>query len=157
MSKCRKCNGEGYEWIDEDSYVVQHPCYHCGTSGEVDEETDFHDRLMSVANTLAYQQESEYRKWCDSDPDGDGYDLHAAENMMRTSDYFLARVYERQYDIAEQLSKLPLPSQEVLVAWNEEAQVSLCARFNQSVKAELEAKQELKEATAIFGDDDIPF
>lgn len=156
MATCRRCNGEGYETYQEDGRMVRDACYHCATTGQVDSDTDFHDRLMSVASSLAHQQESEYRQWCDSDPDGDGYDLHAAENMMRTSEYFLARVYDRQYQIAEQLSKLPLPSQELLVAWNEETPISLCARFNLSVQKELQAKQEPSMAT-IFGDDDIPF
>jgi hypothetical protein len=143
--------------------MVTDACYHCGTTGEVDEETDFHDRLMRVANTLAYQQESEYRKACDSDPEGDGYDLHAAENMMRTWDYFQARVYERQYSIAEELSKLDQTTQEVLIAWNEQPQESLLVRFNKSVQEELRARLpspnggESANVGTFFGDDDIPF
>lgn len=157
--KCRQCNGEGHTYEDEGSYVVQEPCYHCANTGEVDEDTDWHDRLMSAAGTLAYQVESDYRKWCDSDPDGDGYDLHAAENMLRTSEYFLIRVDDRKYDIAVKLSQMDLPSQELLVAWNEQPRESLCVKFNKSVFKELETKhlQEMKDATSIFGDDDIPF
>ena len=158
MYRCRKCNGEGYEYVDEGSCVVKEACYHCGTTGQVDEETDWHDRLGSVAMALAYQQESEYRKWCDSDPDGDGYDLHAAENMMRTSDYFMARVYDRHYDLAEKLVAMDLPSQKLLVAWEELPHEHLSVRFNRSVQQELETKQQdLKDATSVFGDDDIPF
>lgn len=161
--KCSRCGGSGYESYDEDGRMVTDACYHCGTTGEVDEETDWHDRLMRVASTLAYQQESEYRKACDNDPEGDGYDLHAAENMMRTSDYFLARVYERQYTIAEELSKLDPDMQSVLVAWNEQPQESLLTRFNKSVAKELQAKLpspnggEQADMSAVFGDDDIPF
>lgn len=162
MAVCSRCNGDGYEVYDEDGRMVKDACYHCGTSGQVDEETDWHDRLMRVASTLAYQAESDYRKACDNDPEGDGYDLHAAENMMRTSDYFMARVYERQYEIAEQLSKLDLDMQRVLVAWNEQPTESLLVRFNRSVLSEIQAHpspngcKSANEDTAL-GDDDIPF
>jgi hypothetical protein len=161
--KCSRCQGSGYESYDEDGRMVTDACYHCGTTGEVDEETHFHDRLMSVANTLAYQAEREYRQACDNDPEGDGYDLHAAENMMRTSDYFMARVYDRQYSIAEELSKLDQGSQELLVAWNEQPQESLLVRFNRSVQEELRASLpspnggKQADVSALFGDDDIPF
>lgn len=117
--QCSSCSGEGFEFFEEDGRMVTHPCYHCGTTGEVDEDTDFHDKLMGVASTLAYYQEKEYRKACNEDPDGDGYDLHAAENMMSTHDYFRNCVYDRQYKLAEEISKLDLTMQKVLVAWDQ--------------------------------------
>lgn len=119
MAKCSRCQGQGYESYDEDGRMVTDVCYHCGGEGTVDEETDFHDRLQAVAATLAHQKESEYRKACDSDPDGDGYDLCAAENGMRTFDYFRSRVWDRTYEIAQELSERPRAEQELLVAWNE--------------------------------------
>jgi hypothetical protein len=72
---------------------------------------------MRAAGTIAYQIESEYRKTCDSDPDGDGYELRAAENMMTTFDYFRSRVWDRQYEIARELSGMSLADQEFLIAW----------------------------------------
>ena len=122
MAKCSRCQGEGEEFTPEDGHPqggVYETCYHCGGEGTVDEETDFHDRLQSVAATLAYAKESEYRKACDSDPDGDGYDLCAAENGLSTFDYFRTRVWNRTYEIAEELAARPRADQELLVAWNE--------------------------------------
>lgn len=119
MAQCSRCQGEGKESYEEDGRMVTDTCYHCGGEGVVDEETDFHDRLHAVANTLAYQQEQEYRRWCESDPDGDGYDLCAAENGYQTYDYFRVRVWERAADIAQELAERPRAEQELLVAWNE--------------------------------------
>ena len=68
--KCSRCHGEGYQVFDEDDRRVEDACYHCGTTGEVDEETDFHDRLYAVADTLARREEAEYRKAVNDDPVG---------------------------------------------------------------------------------------
>jgi hypothetical protein len=85
----------------------------------VDDDVDWHDRLHQVALTLAEDQEREYRKACNEDPQGDGYDLHAAENMMSTWDHFRSQVWDRAARIGEALSDMDLPSQQLLVAWNE--------------------------------------
>lgn len=119
MATCSRCYGEGVETYEEDYRQFRDTCYHCCGTGEVDEETDFNDRLSLVANSLAYIQESEYRRACDSDPDGDGYDLCAAENGYRTFDYFRVRVWERAADIGQDLVKMSREDQEFLVAWNE--------------------------------------
>jgi hypothetical protein len=166
---CSQCNGEGYETIEEDGRYFQDACYHCGTTGEVDEETDFRDRLHRVASVLAYEQEREYRHWVNSDPDGDGYDLGAAENMMSTYDYFRARVWEREPEIMEKLLAMSQEDQQFLVAWNEypwplpppskiatiaslplEPEVDVFTRFNQAVARDLQAATDVPE-------DDIPF
>jgi hypothetical protein len=114
MPTCRQCNGTGREVYDEDDRRVEDACYHCGTTGKVDEDTDFHDRLSAVASTLAYQLESERRIAINNDPDGDGYDLG-----LMPHDYFRCNVWDRTYEIAEQLAALPISDQEFLVAWHE--------------------------------------
>lgn len=119
MAKCIRCQGQGEESYDEDGRMFTDVCYHCGGEGTVDDETDHHDRLMLVANALAYQEESEYRKWCNSDPDGDGYDLGAYENGMMPFDYFRCRVWERAPEIGEKLSAMSREDQEFMIAWNE--------------------------------------
>lgn len=122
MATCSRCHGDGETWEEEEGHPqggVYDVCYHCGGEGTVDEETDFHDRLMNVASTLAYQAESDYRRACDSDPDGDGYDLCAAENGLRTFDYFRARVWERTPEFGEKLFSMSRQDQELLIAWNE--------------------------------------
>jgi len=119
MPDCRQCQGTGREVYDEDDRRVEDACYHCGTTGKVDDDTDFRDRLSAVASTLAYQIESDYRKWVNDDPDGDGYDLGGYENGLMPGDYFRCNVWTRGYEIAEKLSQLPISDQEFLVAWNE--------------------------------------
>ncbi len=112
MKTCRQCQGSG-----QDSYVGS--CYHCCETGQVDDETDFHDRLHAVASTLAGLEESDYRKACNEEPQGDGYNLHAYENQMTPSDYFRSRVWGRTDKIAAKLACMPMVHQELLVAWNE--------------------------------------
>lgn len=166
---CSQCNGEGYEIVEEDGHYCKDACYHCGTTGQVDEETDFRDRLHRVASALAYEQEREYRHAVNSDPDGDGYDLCAAENMMTTFDYFRARVWEREAEVMLDLLVMSREDQEFLVAWNEypwhlfptkaatitslpkvEPEVDVFARFNQSVARDMQNAMDVPE-------DDIPF
>ena len=118
MANCNRCYGEGYNDWEEDGRQVRDACYHCGATGQISEEEDFQDQLLSVAGRLALQEESGYKRAVNDDPDGDGYDLYAAENMMSSYDYFTARVYERQGEIAEKLSELDRASQELLVVWN---------------------------------------
>lgn len=121
-SKCSRCQGEGEVWEEEEGHPqggVYDTCYHCGGEGTVDEETDFHDRLHAVAATLAYQKESDYRKACNEDPEGDGYDLGAYENQMMPHDYFRTRVWDRTEEIARELAERSRADQELLVAWHE--------------------------------------
>lgn len=116
---CRRCSGEGYEEYEEDGRTVRDACYHCATTGQVDEELDWHDRLHDVASELAIRYETEYRMWKDNEPDGDGYGLCAAEEGLSEYDYFRARVWIQTDSYAERLAEMPLSMQEVLVAWNE--------------------------------------
>lgn len=119
MPDCCRCQGQGKETYDEDGRTVTDVCYHCAGSGKVDEDTDFHDRLHHVASALAYQAESEYRKACDSDPEGDGYNLGAYENGMMPFDYFRCRVLERTPEIAEKLLEMSRSDQEFMIACHE--------------------------------------
>lgn len=127
-------------------------CYHCGETGQVDSETDFHDRLFSVAGTLAYQKESEYRKAANEDPDGDGYDLGGYENGMMPHDYFRTRVWDRQYEIAQELAALPREDQELLVAWNELPPEPITKQ-----EPEPQAAPIHRPPAAVIEDDNIPF
>ena len=119
MQTCGRCCGEGYETYDEDGRTVRDACYHCGTTGEIDDDLAWHDRLYNVASVIAYQREIEYRAAVNDDPDGDGYDLHAYENMMQPWDYFRTQVWGREPEILDRLHALPINEQKLLVAWNE--------------------------------------
>lgn len=120
MPECRTCHGERYEEYEEDGRMVRDACYRCGNTGVVSEEEDFRDRLAGVASVFAYADETAWRKACDEEPDGDGYSLRAAEEMLSTWDYFRSRVWGRTEDILQELLELPIPDQELLVAWNAE-------------------------------------
>ncbi len=116
---CSRCNGTGYEEYDENYRTFYDSCYHCGESGYVNEETHWHDQLADVAKSLAYYHVSEMRNHINSDPDGEGWDFHAAENMMTGSDYFQAKCWNYEDIFIQQLMDLPFETQQVLVAWDE--------------------------------------
>jgi hypothetical protein len=150
MPVCGRCKGERYEEWEEDGRWVRDACYHCGNTGEIDEQLAWRDRLTAVAETLAYLEEDEYRDACNADPDGENYTFRAAENMMSPWDYFKVRVWDRTDRIRENLASLPIPDLELLVAWNE-----LPA---DPPKPKPEPATLPKRAPVmVTGDDDIPF
>jgi hypothetical protein len=156
MAKCSRCQGEGRETYDEDGRTVSDVCYHCAGSGKVDEETDFQDRLGAVASSIAYTMERDYRKACNEDPDGDGYDLGAYENGMMPFDYFRSRVWDRTYEIAEKLSHLTLSEQEFLIAWNEQEPEHVAPAPKPSLP-EVAVPLQVANYGPVWTEDDIPF
>jgi len=119
MANCTSCNGEGMEEYEEDEYsgrYVRDTCYHCAGSGQISHEESVNDQLTEVALTLAHFHITEYRSYIDSD--GDGWELHAAENMMNPYDYFRVLVWDKQAEFIEKLSSLPVEDRELLIAWN---------------------------------------
>jgi hypothetical protein len=119
MNICHRCNGTGYQEYEEDNRLVQDGCYHCGTTGEVDAETAYHDQLGSVAHRLAYNYVSELKRARNSDPEGEGWDFCAAENMMSGVDYFYCHIMTYEDQFMKQLLELPKDKQEVLIAWHQ--------------------------------------
>lgn len=117
MPICTRCNGTGFEEFFEDRYC-RDACYHCGNTGKVSEEIDYHDTLMRVAGKLAYYHVCELRDYRNSDPDGEGWDFCAAENMMSGNDYFDMHVYDYMHIFGEKLSKMDIESQHLLIEWN---------------------------------------
>ena len=119
--ECTRCYGEGYETYDEDGRMVTDACYHCGTTGLIDEETLFHDKLMDVAKAIAYDEITQYKKSRDNDEyyEGEDFAFCAAENLMTSHDYFTCLLWERQDKICSEIDALPLEMKEVLVAWDE--------------------------------------
>lgn len=115
---CSRCNGAG-EVYEEDYRTVSDSCYHCGESGFVDDQIHWHDQLLEVAKSLAYYHVSEIKNNINSDPEGEGWNFHAAENMMTGSDYFKAKCWGYEDMFFYQLMELPIQTQEVLVAWDQ--------------------------------------
>lgn len=121
MTTCSQCSGEGYVEYEEDEYCgryLRDVCYHCSGSGKISFEEKFQDELAHVATALAHFYVSQRRKAIDSDPDGDGLDLIAAENMMSSFDYFHTQVLDKQSEFYEKLLEMPFEAQELLIAWN---------------------------------------
>ena len=120
MKKCRSCCGKGRVYYEEDGRNVRDVCYHCGTTGFVDEDVDFHDRLKDVAHSLAYWSVSAYKK-ARNEWDGEGEDFAfcAAENQMTERDYFTVLVWDKESEFMEKLLEMSLSDQEFLIAWNE--------------------------------------
>ncbi len=121
MNICIKCNGTGYNgYYDQDEYrYVSDPCYHCGTLGHVDDDTAYGDKIYNVALTLAYLHVTDMCNARNSDPDGEGWDFYAAENMLSGSDYFTILVDDYAEKFLNKLYEMTSDEQKLLIAWNE--------------------------------------
>lgn len=84
---CLRCSGTGRQAWDEDGRRFVDRCYACLGLGYVSEEENFSQKLSNAVDTLAGEQAMDYRRVCDSDPDGDGFGLIAAENGLTTGEY----------------------------------------------------------------------
>ncbi|MFA6270653.1 MAG: hypothetical protein WC657_05620 [Candidatus Paceibacterota bacterium] len=115
MVNCSRCSGTGYEYYEDDGRMQKDACYHCGATGQVDEETDFHDQLAWVATAMAYESVKQSIRNMNDDPDGEGFYFHAAENMMSPHDMEQSMVYERVGDFLENLDKLSSEEQKEYV------------------------------------------
>lgn len=87
MSGCLRCGGVGMNAWWEDDRWCEDVCYACGGSGDVDPEHAFEQRLDAAFDTLGRRQARAYRIAVNEDPDGDGFGLCAAENMLSERDY----------------------------------------------------------------------
>lgn len=117
MNNCIRCSGSGYEVFWDDRWE-RDICYHCSGSGFVDDETMWYDKLSMVAHSLAVNKVSSDRDNRNTDPDGEGWDFIAAENMLSGSDYFSLLVEDYTAQYMERLLEMDREKQEVLVAWN---------------------------------------
>lgn len=117
-NNCTRCCGDGRVEYHEDNRIVSEVCYHCDGSGKVDQETDFYDKLYSVANALAVMRVNEIRNNYNSVPDGEGWAFLAAENQMSERNYTLTHVYEYTDKYMDSLDKMSRSDQELLIAWN---------------------------------------
>jgi hypothetical protein len=100
----------------DDGYHEDGPCYHCSTTGYIDEETHFQDQLSGIADTLAAYQVDEIRHAADSDPDGEGFAFRAAENMMSAHDYATELHWSISARYHQMIGDMSRQDQEILVA-----------------------------------------
>ena len=116
---CGRCGGEGAQ-ASLDEYErqrgIEDTCYHCGGSGLVDVGTAREDRLEALAGTIAAQRARAEREAYDSDPDGEGWDFRAAENMMTGHELLQVRAGELAGDTCDELAKLSPEVLDALVA-----------------------------------------
>jgi hypothetical protein len=131
---CVSCNGEGIE-IFYDDRLQHHTCYHCNGSGYVDDETNFHDQLFSVAYTLASHHVYTMIQEMDNDPEGDGFCLMAAENGLSHSDYTQHLIDVKTDEFGIELADKPLQEQQLLIAWNNLPVESAAKKLEPKVKA----------------------
>jgi hypothetical protein len=115
--ECPQCQ---YGWVlhDEDGRQFYDACYHCGNTGWISDEQAFMNRVRGVAGTLAYEAVMRLKKGADSNPDGEGWAFHAAENMLHEHEYTQGRVWEyesRMMAVLEQMGERDRLLLEVLV------------------------------------------
>lgn len=108
MPKCSRCYGEGSrESFDENEQErgIRDVCYHCGGSGEVDEETAQHDRQQAIIASLAGERVAAMRKARNEDPNFNGEDwaFCAAENMQTEHEYTTECVWAEMDRIGAQV------------------------------------------------------
>lgn len=156
MPTCRSCCGQGFVTYEEEDREVRDDCYHCGTTGNVDEDADFADRLTAMANAMAYKKVSEYKKARDTGDAGfeEDFAFCAAENMMTEYDYFRTLVWDEQYKIMDELVALPKVTLRVMLASHEHGPIKP-ANHNNIVIMELPKNN--KPLVFDLGDDNIPF
>ena len=81
MVTCTYCGGEGFTFIEEDNSKVRHACYHCSTTGKVEEEVAFEDKVREVANILGAEMAAKIARMDDE------FSLKAGEAGVSTYHY----------------------------------------------------------------------
>lgn len=126
MPDCGRCGGDGYTYQEEDGRSFREACYHCGTSGKIDEETLFEDDFAAVVEHLAYIRVSAWQKDINNSPDGEDLSFIAAENMCSVQEIIEGKFYSFKEDIAKELEGLSRGLKEDLITMYE--------RFTKPVK-----------------------
>jgi hypothetical protein len=90
---CPQCDG-GWKMVEEDGRMVEDVCYHCGNTGFITDEQAYMNRVRGVAGKLALTVVMRMKKAANSDPDGEGWSFHAAENMLSDHDYTQNKVWD---------------------------------------------------------------
>jgi hypothetical protein len=100
----------------DDGYHEDGPCYHCSTTGYIDEETHFQDQLSACGHILAAYEVDRIRTLADSDPDGEGFAFRAAEDMMTVYEYTTMLHWDISARYHQMINEMTRQDQEILVA-----------------------------------------
>ena len=114
MVKCSRCDGEGFVEFEEDGRYCRDACYHCGTTGSVDDEVNLDDRLINIAHDMAAKHVAEMKRHRDQEGPED-WAFCAAENMLSEWEYTTMKVEEHIFLMREELNKLSEPAKYALV------------------------------------------
>jgi len=143
MISCTQCGGEGRTPEREGDHLVEAPCYHCGTTGQISEELAGHDELGALAGWLACQSVAEERAARNEDPEGEDWAFCAAENMLTEYEYTQGRIWEKEGFYQQRINELPWQMQEDLRLMyrqvREDEDAARLARDQQRERGEREA------------------
>ncbi|CAB4196675.1 hypothetical protein UFOVP1290_195 [uncultured Caudovirales phage] len=114
MVKCSRCDGEGFVEFEEDGRYYRDVCYHCGTTGSVDDEVDLSDRLSYIAVDMATKYVAEMKRNRDQNGPED-WAFCAAENMLTEAEYTNGHIMDQSHIMREELSKLSEAARYALV------------------------------------------
>lgn len=114
MPACTQCS-DGRVCYEEDGRMVIDDCYHCLSTGIIPEETAREDNLESLSMSLASILVRDRQAEAQSDPDGDNWQLRAAENMMTEHEWTLDCIYDQSSKVMKELEKLSPFMQDLIV------------------------------------------
>lgn len=117
---CVRCDGTGNDEWFEDGRMVVDPCYRCSGTGRVDARGARYNALEQVAICIANMNVDAWHKAVNSDPDGDGISLHAAENGMNERDYLEARFQGELDNVLSALCDWSEDQQDTIIAMHKE-------------------------------------
>jgi hypothetical protein len=104
--RCPNCDGGWRYDTDEGGRPVQDACYTCGNSGRITEDEYFVIRMRLLADFIGTEAVQRRKRAADSNPDGEGWAFHAAENMMHEYEYTQAVMMEESAKAGRLLGKL---------------------------------------------------
>lgn len=105
MAVCTQCS-HGRVSYEEDGRIVCDVCYHCLGTSIIPDEIARQDELDHLSMSLASLLVREDQEAVSSDPEGEDWQLRAAENMMSEREYTLDCIYAKSSKVMEELGKL---------------------------------------------------
>jgi hypothetical protein len=112
--ECNHCHGTGEDEWDEDGRIIYDCCIKCQGSGSITEDEAEQAALQQSFHEAAFQIIRKLIKAYNEDPDGDGWNMCAAECMMSERDYTQARIWEKEAEIANAYYNDPKRYQEIM-------------------------------------------